>query len=147
MVLNYGSTEEVFFVAGNGDVVNAVNTNRGVQLLLWHANDTAPSATLAANTAYGVYWYDPSLGALIDADLPGGKGRGLYLWNGSSPTPLLLLNDKTLDGSPVQEIVSATNTSDGTVYVMARTSNSPMVIARLKPSLQVLLSAEDDGSL
>jgi hypothetical protein len=143
LALNYTSTEENFFVAANGDEVNAVYTNKGPQFLLWHSGDTAPSATLAVNDPYGLYWYNPNVGALIDADFPG-KSRGLYLWNSSGTKPLLLLNDKTLDGSPVQQIVSATSSSDGTIYVMARTSNSPMVIASLTPSPQVLLSAEDD---
>jgi hypothetical protein len=67
----------------------------------------------------------------------------LYLWNSAGTKPLLLLNDTSVDGSPVQEILSAANTGDGTIYAMVRTSNNPMVIARLAPDPQVLLKAGD----
>ncbi len=139
--VNYSPLEELSFVAGNGDAVNAVYTDKGQRFLLWHDGDTTPSAILPASS-YGLYWYDPAFGALLDAALPG-KSRGLYLWNSDGAKPLLLLNDTSLDGSPVQEILSATNTSDGTIYVMVRTSDNSMLIARLLPNLQVLLKAGD----
>ncbi len=140
-LVNYSPIEELLFVAGNGDVINAVYTDKGQRFLLWHDGDSAPSAVLPAN-AYGLYWYDAGKGALIDAAFPG-KPRGLYQWNSDGAKPLLLLNATSVDGSPVLEILSATNTSDGTIYVMVRTSNNPMVIARLAPDPQVLLQAGD----
>ena len=140
-LVNYSALDEFFFVANNGDVVNAVYTDKGTRVLLWHDGDTTPSAILAG-TANGLYWYDPGLGALLDAT-PQGKTRGMYLWNSDGTKPLLLLNDTSIDGSPVQEILSATNTSDGTIYVMVRTANNPMVIARLTPHPQILLQSGD----
>ncbi|HLK49486.1 MAG TPA: IPT/TIG domain-containing protein [Bryobacteraceae bacterium] len=140
-LVNYSATDELFFAANNGDSVNAVYTNKGTRVLLWHEGDTTPSAVLAVNVN-GLYWYDPNLGALLDAT-PAGKTRGLYLWNSDGTTPLLLLNDSSVDGSPVQEILSATNTADGTVYAMLRTANNPMVIARLIPNPQILLQSGD----
>jgi uncharacterized protein (TIGR03437 family) len=140
-LVNYSALDEFFFVANNGDVVNAVYTDKGTRVLLWHDGDTTPSAILAG-TANGLYWYDPGLGAMLDAT-PQGKTRGLYLWNSDGIKPLLLLNDTSLDGSPVQEILSATNTAGGTVYVMVRTASNPMVIARLTPDPQILLRSGD----
>jgi hypothetical protein len=119
-----------------------VFNDKGQQrFLLWHDGDATPSAILPAS-AYGLHWYNAGEGALIEAAFPG-KSRGLYLWNSAGTKPLLLLNDTSLDGSPVQEILSAANTGDGTIYAMVRTSNNPMVIARLAPDPQVLLKAGD----
>jgi hypothetical protein len=79
---------------------------------------------------------------LLDTSFQG-AGRGLFLWNKSGARPVLLLNDSSLDGSPVEEIVSAVCTGAGTIYAMVRTANNPMVIARLAPNKEVLLKAGD----
>ena len=55
----------------------------------------------------------------------------------------MLLNVRSVDGAPVEEILSAAATSNGTIYAMVRTSANPLVIARLAPDPQVLLKAGD----
>ncbi len=141
--VNYSPFEEMLFVAGNGDVVNAVFTNNGPRFLLWHDGDSSPSAVLSVGAAYGLYGYDPERGALLDVSLPG-RARGLYRWKPDGSTQaVLLLNATSIDGSPVEEIVSATDTSDGAVYAMVRTANNPMIIARLSPNVEVVLKAGD----
>ena len=129
------------FVAPNGDVVIAVSTNRGSRWVLWRNGDKAPSEFLNASPV-SVFWYHPSVGALLDTTVSG-RGRGLYLWDKEGARLLLALNDTSLDGSPVEELLSATSTSSGTIYAMVRTANSPMVIARLAPGREVLLKAGD----
>jgi hypothetical protein len=138
---NFRQVEPIFFVAGNGDFVSAVSTDRGQRFILWPAAANTPALTLQAN-AFGIFSYDANFGALLDAQPPG-KQRGLYLWNSNGAKALLSLNDTSIDGSAIQEILSAASTADGTVYVMVRTLNNPMVIARLSPSPQVLLQAGD----
>ena len=128
------------FVSSNGDAIAGISTTKGSKYLLYHKGDETPSDVLTA-PATGLFWYDPNVGALIDTTLS--SRRGLYLWNKGSAKPLLLLNDTSLDGSPVQEVISAACTSDGTIYVMARTSNNLMLIARLTPNPAVLLRAGD----
>lgn len=130
------------FVAPNGDVISAASTNRGSRWLLWHRGDTTPSEILSASTTASVFWYDPAVGALLDTSFPG-AGRGLYLWSKGATRPVLLLNDASLDGSPVEEIVSAACTSRGIIFAMVRTANSPMLIARVAPDKEVLLKAGD----
>lgn len=130
------------FVSSNGDVVTALNTSKGYRYLLYHQDDETPSDVLILTApANGMFWHDPKVGALIDTTLS--RGRGLYLWNKDGAKPLLTLNDTSLDGSPVQEIISAACTSDGTIYAMARTANNLMLIARLAPNPAVLLRAGD----
>lgn len=137
----YNSTGALnFFVASNGDAIAGVATDKGSRYLLWHDGDTAPSETLNV-PAGGLFWYDPAVGALIDTNST--RGRGLYLWSKAGLRALLPLNDTSLDGSPVEEILSATCTGNGTIYVMARTTDNPMLIARLAPNPQVLLKAGD----
>jgi hypothetical protein len=138
---NYAGAPTLF-VASNGDVVSAVNTNTGNRWLLWRNGDNSPSEILSASATISTFWYDPAVGALLDTSFPGNT-RGLYLWNKDGTKLLLGLNDTSLDGSPVEEIVSAACTSGGTVYAMVRTTNNPMVIARLTPNKEILLKAGD----
>jgi hypothetical protein len=130
------------FVASNGDVVIAANTNRGFRWVLWRDGESAPSEFLNASAGRSVFWYHPAVGALLDTTVTG-RSRGLYLWNRGDARLLLAVNDTSLDGSPVEEILSATCTSSGTIYAMVRTSENPMLIARLEPNKEVLLKAGD----
>jgi hypothetical protein len=96
-----------------------------------------------------VFWYEPGVGALVDTSYAGG-GNGLYLWNQSTVSPVLLLGDTSLDGSPVQEIYSATANRSGVIYAMIRTDANPMVIVRLGPDKRIVLKSGDSvpvGSL
>jgi hypothetical protein len=130
------------FVAPNGDAIVGINTNRGNRYALWRASapDTPPEVLAAATN--GIHWYDPAVGALLDTNVSG-RGSGLYLWNREGAQPLLLLNDTSLDGSPVEQILSATCNAAGTIYVMVRTAANPLLIARIAPDRSILLKAGD----
>jgi hypothetical protein len=130
------------FVAPNGDAIIGVNTNRGTRYALWRGGNTdAPPEVLAAPTN-GIHWYDPAVGALLDTNVSG-RGNGLYLWNREGAQPLVLLGDTSLDGSPVEQILSAACNAPGTIYVMVRTAANPLLIARIAPDRSVLLKAGD----
>jgi len=129
------------FVASNGDAIAAIHTERGNRYLLYHDGDSAPSESLAA-AANGLYWFDPKVGALVNTSLSPNP-RGLYLWNKDGAKLLLSLNSTSLDGSPVEEILSATCSSSGTIYAMVSTADNPMLIARLSPNPAVLLRSGD----
>lgn len=147
---NFNRFSANFFVAGNGDLVMGVNTSQGGVLLHWSSSSAAPD-TVATKTGWnpgsdGIYWYDPSTGALVNRGINNGP-PGLYLWKASGVTPLVTIGTTAVGGSVVREIFSATADSQGFVYAMVRTDVNPMVIARVLPNVQALLKAGDTISI
>jgi len=130
------------FVAPNGDAIVGINTNRGNRYALWRGGNTEAAPEVLAAATNGIHWYHPAVGALLDTNVSG-RGSGLYLWNRDGAQPLVLLNDTSLDGSPVEQILSATCNAAGTIYVMVRTAANPLLIARIAPDRSILLKAGD----
>jgi hypothetical protein len=127
-----------FFAANNGDLLLDIGTDKSTFLVRWNAADHWTTPDVLRSTSNGIFWYEPAVGALLN-----GPANGLILWNNSGANPILQLGDTSIDGSPVQQIYSATATEQGEVYALIRTASSPMLIVRILPNRSVVLKAGD----
>jgi len=127
-----------FFAANNGDLLLDIGTDKSSILVRWNAADQWTTPDVLRSTSNGIFWYEPAVGALLS-----GPANGIILWNKSGANPILQLGDSSIDGSPVQQIYSATATEQGEIYALIRTASSPMTIARILPNRSVILKAGD----
>ncbi|MBI3207506.1 MAG: Ig-like domain-containing protein [Candidatus Solibacter usitatus] len=137
-----------FYMNNDGDLGVVVGLANGQLHLLKYtgAKWTAPAKTLRLNSFSNLFGMSRGAGALFLGD--GGRGYGLYLWDGTDAKLVFLQsnNQYTLRGKSVPQLDWAAVGGEGTVHFMVRSQDNIMELLRIRQgetAAQVVVSSGD----
>ncbi len=125
----------------DGTAIIGVVLEDNTQWYLSFAQDGKMSQ-LRISSQTGILWRNGSQGTLIYANPFGSQGNGIYMWKGSTATPLVLIGRKLFDQT-VQDVESGTVDSSGRVVLMIRGDVNALIVARMDGTPFVLFQAGD----
>ena len=115
----------------NGTVILAVTLNNNSTYYL-AIDKQGKTQSLQYTAQTGILSHHPNHGTLIHANPFNNKGNGVYLWkHGDEPKPVFLYSRPSVAGTNLEDIESATITSSGQIYLMARTATANMAVAKM----------------
>ncbi len=119
-----------FWVDESGAMLVAATLNDNNNHYLYFApNGDMQTLRMAGLT--GIMSFHPGFGALLHANPFGSRGNGVYRWKpGADPESLFLYSAARIGNVTIEDFESGAVNGQGQVYLMARTNNSNMAVAR-----------------